>query len=224
MIYGGHRTLSPHPRPLRRKTSALDGYYKNGIPVTTMQVGETVTYDVPGAPRQVYLVQTVNGVQSFNGPYSLPMAPYTLNVNDRPGTYVNMVYDKSPSSGGVLLESDSATLLPAPASPYTQPSATPTPTLVPCPTGFVRTSSGGCYPEGPVPAPATAVTTPTQTAQPTIRTTTTTSTSSTGGGASGGGGLVSAAGSGGTGPFTPPPVDNTLLYVGLAALAFALLS
>lgn len=106
-MYSGMQHVMPHPKPVRRKTSALDGYYKNGIPTVNANIGDTITYDVPGhTPGTVFLVQANNGQPGYRGPFTVPMAPYLLTVKDHTGLVTNIVYDKDPAQGGVVIETD----------------------------------------------------------------------------------------------------------------------
>ena len=65
-------------------------FFKNGIPVTQITVGDTVTYNVPGY-SQIWLYQLKNGVQQFNGVYSVPVT-YTYTAQDV-GHYDSYAYD-----------------------------------------------------------------------------------------------------------------------------------
>lgn len=225
-MLGGNRSLLLHPRPLRRKTSYLDGYYKNGIPVTTAQIGDNVSYDVPGhSPGQVFLVQTVNGAPNYSGPFTVPMPARLLGPGDKTGLYQNTVYDRQ---GGTVIETDSLQVNP---SPYTQGGGGPSqpincgPGLVPY-AGY--TDANGNWNAPGCMYPKAGASTPT----PASSTTTSTTTTSTTAGSSGGGGAVQGGfptggqgGQGGGSPFAPPPApSNTLLIAAAAALALVILS
>ena len=116
-MYAGTRHMMPHPKPVRRKTSALDGYYKDGNPVATAYIGDTLTWNVPGYPTGwVYLVQYNNGQPGYNKEFWNPMAPYTLSEKDHTGLVQNTVYDKNPAQGGAVIETDSIYVYPRPTA------------------------------------------------------------------------------------------------------------
>jgi hypothetical protein len=117
-----------HPRPLPRKTSFLDGYYKNGIAVNQAAMGDTLTYNVPGATSPVFLVQTVNGTPGYRGLFPIPMAPYMMTPGrDAQGTINNTVYNRDPAAGGSVIETDSIFI-----GPVTGPPASTGPTAPVC--------------------------------------------------------------------------------------------
>jgi hypothetical protein len=83
----------------------LGVYFKNGSPVGTAAYGDTITYNVSGQPPgQIWLEQYVNGVLGYNGPFTIPMAPYTLSAKDQAGTWVSMAYSLIGGAKSALLE------------------------------------------------------------------------------------------------------------------------
>lgn len=206
------RSLLDHPRPLRRKTSELDGYYKNGIPITSAMIGDTVTWDVPGhSPGTVYLVQNVNGQPGYMGPIAVPMAPFLLTPAQQTGLWSNTVYDKQ---GGNVIEADSLTILAQQTNQNVKP-----PTGIQCPDGYTYYASytdqnGNVQPPGCMVTPQ--------------KTGTTTTPTATGGGSGGGSSSTTTTtstttSSGGTTPTAAAPPNDTLLLVAVAALAFLML-
>jgi len=217
-----------HPRPVQRKTSFLDGYYKNSVPVTQAMMGDTLTYDVPGhSPGTVFLVQTVNNVPGYRGNFPVPMAPYTMTPGrDQSGQYNNVVYDKDPVAGGVVIETDGIFIGQVTGAPVSSGTGS-TPGLT-CPPGFVPYASytdprGNVQPPGcqraSTPATGTATvpgggggTTGTTSAGGGSTSTTTTTTTTGGGG----------GGTPGPGPAAPGPGgDNSGMLI-LAAAAVAM--
>jgi len=105
--------------------AGLGAYYlKNGQPVTTLYVGDVMTFNVPGY-NQVWLDQYQNGNLQFSGPMNLPMPPYTLLSRDV-GTFTASVFQLSPSgkrsdSIGTDTVKVVATALPSQAPTYAPP-------------------------------------------------------------------------------------------------------
>jgi hypothetical protein len=197
MIYGGHRTLNPHPRPSLRKTSALDRYYKNGIPdsegLGSLRFSQTIRYA---------LVQSTTGLVDTGACYTGCSAS---NVNAcRPIEFANLsdaqYYAQQHNEKLVVLGTA------VPDSPTWN--ALRNLAFEDCGVQLSQTTTPG--------TPGSISTTVT---------TTTTPTSVTGGGGPTGGGDGSTAVWTSHDPGVPTgPPDNTLLYLGLAALAFVMLS
>ena len=83
----------------------MHGYAIGGSPVSSAKYGDTITYNVPGQPPgQIWLEQYVNGILGYNGPLSIPMAPYTLSSKDQPGTWISNAYSYQGGQKGALLE------------------------------------------------------------------------------------------------------------------------
>jgi hypothetical protein len=88
-----------------RGLNGMRGYYKGGVGITTAQYGDTITFNIPGQPNgQIWLEQYVNGVLGYNGPFMLPMQPYTLSSKDQTGDWVSNAYSLNGGQKGVLLE------------------------------------------------------------------------------------------------------------------------
>ena len=105
-------------------------YFKNGQPVTSLTVGDTMTFNVPGESA-VWLDQYQNGVLQFSGPMNLPMPPYTLLPRDQ-GTFTASVYKLSGSGKkGDNIGTDQIQVLAAPISAggSSAPTATGYPTF-----------------------------------------------------------------------------------------------
>lgn len=71
---------------------------QNGNPVGSVQVGQAYTFEVPGYTH-VWLILTKDGQQTYNGPFDVPMPPYTA-VDYDIGKYVATVYD--PDNGAPI--------------------------------------------------------------------------------------------------------------------------
>jgi hypothetical protein len=115
----------------------LKGYTKNGAPTITAQWGDTIVWDIPGhSPGTVFLRQTVNGVLGYNGTISVPTAPITLGPGQPTGIWYNTVYDKDPAQGGVVIETDTLTILASSTS--SKPGQVPVGSTggLTCPTGL----------------------------------------------------------------------------------------
>jgi hypothetical protein len=140
-------------------------YLRNGQPTSVLYVGDSMSFNVPGY-SQIWLDQTQNGATQFSGPFSLPMAPYTLLPRDE-GMFQANVYElKSNQTRGALIGSDSIRVQPAIALiPAMTPAVSPPPVIqqIPAP-GYVpsplTTSGGGRListgvqtPSAPAPAP-----------------------------------------------------------------------
>lgn len=88
-----------------RGLNGMRGYYKGGAGVTTAQYGDTITFNIPGQPNgQIWLEQYVNGALGYDGPFMLPMAPYTLSSKDQTGDWVSNSYSLVGGKKGQLLE------------------------------------------------------------------------------------------------------------------------
>lgn len=84
----------------------MSQYYVNGSPVSQAKVGDVETFNVPGYNR-IYIVVIKDGRVQFEGPFSVPMAPYTLGPQDV-GTYQTYSYELNPDgSRGALISSTS---------------------------------------------------------------------------------------------------------------------
>ena len=91
----------------------LGAYYlKNGQPTSVLYVGDTMGFNVPGYSK-IWLDQQQNGAAQYSGPFSLPMAPYTLQTRDE-GSFSTSVYELTPgNTKGKLIGTDSIQVLPA---------------------------------------------------------------------------------------------------------------
>lgn len=56
-------------------------FYKNGVPAVAANVGDAITFDVPGYPR-IWLFQMQDARTQYDGIVSVPIAPYTLQDRD----------------------------------------------------------------------------------------------------------------------------------------------
>jgi len=223
MIYGGQRTLSPHPRPLQRKTSALDTYYRNGIPAGTLSGLGIAFADLPNGGHNLRLY-TYDPVGSQYGPKSCGADGWIYNTGhydislgtpcsspDARGFCDWQSMSSYAASHGetlVLVSRNDLSIL----CGYRAPVATAQPTVP----GATFTQPSIPVSTTPTPRPVTAPGSTSQGIMPVgITTTSTTTTTATGGGG--------APGGGGGGGMTPAP-DNTLLYLGIAVLVSVMLA
>jgi hypothetical protein len=115
-------------------------YNSSGQPIIVAHTGDTITYNVAGQPPgQVWLDQEIAGTSSYSGPFTIPMAPYTLGPNDRSGLYINNAYALVGGGKGTFLEQ--STLVVNPAIPVGSPA--PVPTATPNPYAGNGGSGGG---------------------------------------------------------------------------------
>jgi hypothetical protein len=88
-----------------RGLNGMRGYYKGGVGISTAQYGDTITFNIPGQPNgQIWLEQYVNGVLGYDGPFMIPMQPYTLSSKDQSGDWVSNAYSLVGGKKGVLIE------------------------------------------------------------------------------------------------------------------------
>jgi hypothetical protein len=244
MIYGGYRSLSPRPRPLPRKTSALDTYYRNGIPAGTLHGLGLAFSDLPNGGHNLRLY-TYDPVGSQFGPptaaacpgqwiyntghYDISLGTPCSNPDSQGFCDWQSMSNYAAAHGETLVmvsRGDLSILCGYRAPVSVQPA--PLPTGTPSPTGPPSQSSyciaydqyGGQHATAcPVGTPPGTVigprpTTPTSTGTRTTTTSTTTTTATGGGGIPGGGG----------GGMPGPAPDNTLLYLGIAVLVSVMLA
>jgi hypothetical protein len=126
-----------------RGLSGMRGYSRGGAGTATAQYGDTITYNVPGQPPgQIWLEQYVNGNLGYNGPFNIPMNPYTLSAKDQVGSWVSNAYTLVNGQKGTLLERSTLYVTgPATTQPITQSGsfqAPVTPLNVSCP-GYTST-------------------------------------------------------------------------------------
>lgn len=94
-------------------------YLKNGVPASSLNVGDTMGFNVPGY-SQVWLDQTQNGTPQYSGPFNVPMAPYVLQSRDV-GTFNASVYElNAGGQKGKLLGTDSIQVSAPGAAPTVQ--------------------------------------------------------------------------------------------------------
>jgi hypothetical protein len=225
MIYGGHRSLTPHPRPLPRRTSALDTYYRNGIPAGTLHGLGLAFSDLPNGGHNLRLY-TYDPVGSQYGPPAGGTCPGQGNIyntghydislgtpcsNPDPRGFCDWPsmsnYAAAHGETLVLVSRSDLSIL----CGYRAPVSTVQPSSAPAST-FTQPSG---LPASTVPRPVTAPGPTSQGTMPVgITTTSTTTTTATGGGTPGGGG----------GGMPGPAPDNTLLYLGIAVLVSVMLA
>jgi len=96
-------SLSPVLRGLGDAASPITGqprYFDiNGNTITKIACGQPYMFEVPGYTN-ISLRVTKDGVETFNGPFVVPMAPYTSNCDYDPGQYEATASDLS--TGQVL--------------------------------------------------------------------------------------------------------------------------
>ena len=247
MIYGGHATLNPHPRPLRRKTSALDAYYRNGIrdseglgslgvAFSDLPNGghnlRLYTYDPIGSqfgPKNSCGSEPTNTWVYNTGHYDISLGTPCSQPDSQGFCDWNTMSQYAAGRGEMLVLVSRADLTalcgyrapiaPAPVPPVTAPLPLQPVTGPLPPVGSGLTPGRGVAPTAPAPTTPGAPGAPGSVS--TVITTTTTPGSVTGGGGgpSGGGFPVYGGGGGASGAPYAGPQDNTLLYVALAALA-----
>lgn len=70
-------------------------YTKGGQPTQSAAVGDVIGYEVPGV-SEIWLEQTQNGGLQYSGPFTVPMAPYTLLARDA-GSFQSAAYTLMPN-------------------------------------------------------------------------------------------------------------------------------
>jgi hypothetical protein len=127
-----------------RGLGAVRGYYNTGgSHITTAQIGDTITYNVPGQPAgTIWLEQYVNGTLGYNGPFSIPMAPYKLSPKDQLGNWISYAYSYASGQKGDLLEYSTLYVM-VPQQAPGAPVVVSTPVVSPPPTGSPSSGGGG---------------------------------------------------------------------------------
>jgi hypothetical protein len=143
-----------------RGLSGVRGYFNAaGFHITTAQVGDTITYNVPGQPAgTIWLEQYVNGALGYNGPFTIPMSPYTLSGKDQLGNWLSYAYTYAGGKKGDLLEYSTLYVMTpqqavAPGPGFVPSSTTTTPVGSP-------SSGGGGGGGSSMPPPVTIATAP----------------------------------------------------------------
>jgi hypothetical protein len=126
-----------------------------GQVITSILCGQPYTLDIPGhPPGQVWLRQFKNQQPQYEGPFTIPMAPYTSNCKTEVGVYHNDFFElAADGTRGAYIGSVQFSVLPNPqqvATPVSVPvqeQAAPAATFVqvgaPQYTGSGYTPSGG---------------------------------------------------------------------------------
>jgi hypothetical protein len=129
-----------------RGLSGVRGYYISGSPVNTASYGDSLTYNVPGQPPgTIWLEQYVNGVLGYNGPFTIPMSPYTLSRKDQIGLWQSNAYAYQNGQKGYLLEQSNLYVT---GSAQMTPGSTGAPPSGPLPDGFSCVASDGSHYSG----------------------------------------------------------------------------
>lgn len=88
-------------------------YLVNGQPVSSIPCGTPFTFDVPGYGPTIWLTETKNGVKTFDGLFTIPMAPYTSMCNQDEGAYEAAAFTVNNNQPAQLIGTTSVTITPA---------------------------------------------------------------------------------------------------------------